>query len=152
MVEEELAAWCRRWLGAEPAGVLFRSGYLSQVTGLRLADGRGVVVKARPPAARLAGCLAVQAALAGAGFPCPRPLAGPAPLGGLAATAEALIPGGELLATGPGAAGRFAELLAELVRLAPDPVSPADPGPAAALGGLGPRRPGAVAGAGRPRG
>jgi len=121
--EEELAAWCRRWLGTEPAGVLFRSGYLSQVTGLRLADGRDVVVKARPPAARLAGCLALQTALAGAGFPCPRPLAGPAPLGGLAATAEELIPGGELLAPGPGAAGRFAALLAELVRLAPGPAS-----------------------------
>jgi hypothetical protein len=103
VVEEELAAWCRRWLGASPAGVLFRSGYLSEVTGLRLADGRDVVVKARPPATRLAGCLAVQATLA--------------------ATAEELIPGGELLAPGPEAAGRFAALLAELVRLAPGPAS-----------------------------
>jgi len=88
--------------GAEPAAVLFRAGYLSEVTGLRLADGRGVVVKARPPAARLRGCVAVQAALAGAGFPCPRPLAGPAPLGRLAATAEELVSGGDLLAPGAG--------------------------------------------------
>ena len=36
--------------GAEPEVVLFRAGYLSEVTGLRLADGRGVVLKARPPA------------------------------------------------------------------------------------------------------
>ena len=93
------------------------------MTGLRLADGREVVVKARPPAARLAGCVAVQAALAGAGFPCPRPLAGPAPLGPLAATAEELVAGGDLLAPGPDAAGRFASLLAELVRLAPDPAA-----------------------------
>ena len=106
-MEEELAAWCRRWLGASPAGVLFRSGYLSEVTGLRLADGRDVVVKARPPATRLAGCLAVQATLA--------------------ATAEELIPGGELLAPGPEAAGRFAALLAELVRLAPGPWASSSP-------------------------
>ena len=54
-MDEGLAAWCRRWLGAEPVAVLFRAGYLSEVTGLRLADGREVVVKARPPAARMAG-------------------------------------------------------------------------------------------------
>jgi hypothetical protein len=122
-VEAELAGWCRRWLGGEPVEVLFRAGYLSAVTGLRLGDGREVVVKARPAAARLAGCVAVQAALAGAGFPCPWPLAGPAPLGRLAATAEELVAGGELLDPGPAAAGRFAGLLAELVRLAPDPAS-----------------------------
>jgi hypothetical protein len=122
-VGEELAGWCRRWLGAEPVAVLFRAGYLSEVTGLRLADGREVVVKARPPAPRLRGCVAAQAALAGAGFPCPRPLAGPAPLGRLAATAEELVPGGSLLPPGPGAAGRFARLLAELVLLAPDPAA-----------------------------
>jgi Ser/Thr protein kinase RdoA (MazF antagonist) len=55
--------------------------------------------------------------------PCPRPLAGPAPLGALAATAEELVPGGHLLPPGPDAAGRFASLLAELVRLAPDPAA-----------------------------
>jgi hypothetical protein len=62
-VDEGLAAWCRRWLGAEPVAVLFRAGYLSEVTG------------------------------------------------------------GDLLAPGPDAAGRFASLLAELVRLAPDPAA-----------------------------
>ena len=51
-MDEGLAAWCRRWLGAEPVAVLFRAGYLSEVTGLRLANGREVVLKARPPAAR----------------------------------------------------------------------------------------------------
>jgi hypothetical protein len=122
-VDGELAAWCRRRLGADPEAVLFRAGYLSTVTGLRLTDGREVVVKARPPAPRLRGCLAVQAALAAAGFPCPRPLAGPAPLWRLAATAEQLVPGGDLLAPGPDAAGRLARLLAELVRLAPDPAA-----------------------------
>jgi hypothetical protein len=118
-----MVAWCRRWLGADPVEVLLRAGYLSEVTGLRLADGRGVVVKARPPSPRLRGCVAAQAALAAAGFPCPRPLAGPATLGALAATAEELVPGGHLLPPGPDAAARFASLLAELVRLAPDPAA-----------------------------
>jgi hypothetical protein len=117
-VDAGTVAWCRRWLGSEPAAVLFRAGYLSQVTGLRLADGRGVVLKARPLAPRLRGCVAVQRALAAAGFPCPRPLAGPAPLGALAATAEELVPGGQPLAPGADAAARFASLLAEL-RLPP---------------------------------
>ncbi|MDP9207218.1 MAG: hypothetical protein M3O65_01700, partial [Actinomycetota bacterium] len=66
-MDEGLADWCRRWLGAAPVAVLFRAGYLSEVTGLRLADGREVVVKARAPSPRLRGCLATQAALAGAG-------------------------------------------------------------------------------------
>jgi hypothetical protein len=38
-VDEGLAGWCRRWLGAEPVAVLFRAGYVSEVTGLRLAGG-----------------------------------------------------------------------------------------------------------------
>ncbi|HEV2871603.1 MAG TPA: hypothetical protein VG409_09275, partial [Actinomycetota bacterium] len=41
-MDEGLAGWCRRWLGAEPVAVLFRAGYLSEVTGLRLADGRAL--------------------------------------------------------------------------------------------------------------
>jgi hypothetical protein len=45
-VDGGVVAWCRRRLGAEPAEVLFRAGYLSQVTGLRLADGRAVVLGA----------------------------------------------------------------------------------------------------------
>lgn len=46
---DALAVWCRRWLGAPPAAELFEVGYLSTVKGLRLADGREVVVKVRPP-------------------------------------------------------------------------------------------------------
>jgi len=121
-----VGAWCRRRLGAEPVEELFRTGHLSLVAGLRLADGRQVVVKARPPVERLAGCVAVQRALALAGFPCPRPLAGPEPLDGLLVTAEELVPGGKPLPARAGAAELFAGLLAELVRLAP-PVSAVPP-------------------------
>jgi hypothetical protein len=72
-----VAAWCTHRPGAGPTEVLFRAGHLSAVVGLRLTDGRRIVVKARAPSPRVHGCVAVQHALAQAGFPCPRPLVGP---------------------------------------------------------------------------
>jgi hypothetical protein len=118
-VIDRLSEWCARWLGARPAQILFRQRHLSVVTGLRLADGREVVVKARPSGARVHGCHEVQRRLWQAGFPCPQPLAGPASLGDLLATAEAYVPGGAQLEPSPGAPRRFAEALADLIRLAP---------------------------------
>ena len=124
---DALAVWCRRWLGAPPAAELFEAGYLSTVKGLRLADGREVVVKVRPGISRLGGCAVVHRALWTAGFPCPEPLVDLQPLDGYAATAEALVvdadeppPEGELAALSAAA-------LARLVELAPDPGG-AEPG------------------------
>jgi Phosphotransferase enzyme family len=118
---DALAVWCRRWLGAPPAAELFEAGYLSTVKGLRLADGREVVVKVRPCGPRLAGCAVVHRALWAAGFPCPEPLVDLQPLDGYAATAETLVldvgeppPDSEL-------AVLSAAALARLVELAPDP-------------------------------
>lgn len=128
----ELDEWCRRWLGSPPTRVLFRSGNLSTVTGLRLADGRRVVIKARQPAARLDGCRAVQHHLARQGFPCPLPLAGPAPLGALAATAEEYLPGGRGLRRPGNAPRRFARALAWLVDAAPPITSVPSLGPSPA--------------------
>jgi hypothetical protein len=82
-----LAELCDQLLGERPATVLFRAGYLSHVAGVRLADGTAAVIKIRPGAARIAGCTAVQAQLARAGFPCPAPLAGPMAAGDLTTTA-----------------------------------------------------------------
>lgn len=129
---EALAAWCRLWLGSEPASILFEAGNLSAVVGVELADGRAVVVKARPPARRLAGCVFVQRHLSATGYACPRPLVGPKPLDGLAATAEALVAGGEVDAEGADAPARFAAALAALVELAPpaSAVPPLAPPPA----------------------
>jgi hypothetical protein len=118
-IQAPIAAWCRRWLGAEPRDVLFRQGHLSQVTGLRLADGAMVVLKIRPPSRRLAACVRVQRHLWAAGFPCPEPLAGPAPLGTLSATAEALVDGGSQLPLTDDSPRLFAQGLARLVTLAP---------------------------------
>ncbi|HUZ51243.1 MAG TPA: phosphotransferase [Streptosporangiaceae bacterium] len=113
-----LSAWCKSALGAPPGRVLFRRQHLSQVVAVELTDGRRVVVKSRPPEERIAGCVAVQAELARTGFPCPAPIAGPAEVGGLAVTAETLIPGGDHFAPGGGAMP-FAALLAQLIETAP---------------------------------
>ena len=120
---EDLSAWCVKWLAAPAADILFETGALSAVWGLRLDDGRAVVVKVRTPSPRLAGCFAVHRHLWQAGFPCPEPLVGPQPLGGHVATAEAL-----LTVTGqPGAGAEFVRAsaagLARLVSQAPRPDS-----------------------------
>ena len=117
-----LADWCARFLGARPAGTLFRSGHLSEVVAVELADGRRVVIKVRPASPRLAGCFAVQEHLARAGFPCPVPLAAPVRDGGLTVTAETLVPGGSQLPAEGGAVA-FAALLARLIRAAPEPAA-----------------------------
>src|SRR5258708_20105345 len=72
-----LADWCLRYLGVPFGRVLFRSGFLSEVVGVELSGGLRAVVKARPFEPRIAGCLQVQAALAGVGFPSPEPLTVP---------------------------------------------------------------------------
>ena len=43
-----LSVWCEQHLGAALTSVLFRSDKISRVVGLRLSDGREVVVKLRP--------------------------------------------------------------------------------------------------------
>jgi phosphotransferase family enzyme len=117
---DALADWCTRLLGAPPAAELFATGHLSAVTGLRLTDGREVVVKVRPRGSRLAGCAVVHRALWRAGYPCPEPLVDLQPLNGYAASAEVLVadvdepPEGELAALSAAA-------LARLVEQAPSP-------------------------------
>jgi Phosphotransferase enzyme family len=118
---DSLAEWCDKHLGAQPESELFRTGHLTRVIGTRLADGREVVVRVRPAATRIAACAAVQRQLFESGYPCPEPLAGPAPLGEHEATAESLIAGGTPLPATGRAARPFAEALARLVRLAPEP-------------------------------
>ncbi|WIX91414.1 phosphotransferase [Amycolatopsis sp. DG1A-15b] len=118
-------------LGSPPAQELFRAGFLSAVIGLRLADGREVVVKVRPASPRLAACVEVQRRVFQAGYPCPRPLTGAVPLGGDVATAEAYVPGGAVLPSPQHAAVANAEAFAWLIRSAPRPdeVPTLDPPP-----------------------
>ena len=114
-----LDSWCERWLGAGVDDIVFATGHLSRVVGVCLTDGRQVVVKVRPAADRLVACTDVQRILWQAGFPCPRPLAGPVPFCAYTANAENLVPGGEVLGIGGDAVERYAELLARFIRLAP---------------------------------
>jgi hypothetical protein len=126
-----LAQWCEEQLGSPPAGEIFRSGYLSAVIGLRLADSRAVVVKVRPDSPRMAACVQVQRRLFESGYPCPEPLTGAVPFGDGVATAEAYVPGGALLPSAARSAWAFAGAFARLVTLAPRPaeVSALDPPP-----------------------
>lgn len=116
-----LAEWCLRRLGSEPERVLFESGYLSQVVGLRLISGREVVVKVRPWQLRLVGCGQVQHSLFASGFPAPELLVAPEEFGQLGVSAEAIVSGDESLPSRQDAAARFAEALARLVSAAPEP-------------------------------
>ena len=122
--------WCRAFLGAGPGEVLFVVGYVSEVVGVRLADGREVVVKRRADeSGRTRQCVSGQRLLAEQGFPCPMPLTDVIFGSGFAVHAERLVGGGEVETEDtPAAAERSAVLLADLVRrlaaLALDPPLP----------------------------
>jgi hypothetical protein len=117
-LDASVIGWCVSALGAAPVRELFRRSHLSEVIGLELGDGREIVVKLRPGSARLDAAAAVQRHVHRRGFPCPDVLAGPAPLGELVATAEEYVaPHGP--APDPPPAAPVAQLLAELVRVAP---------------------------------
>ncbi len=128
-----IGPWCVRELGAPPVAELLRAEHLSAVFGLRLADGREVVVKARrDDPVRAASCVAAQAALARSGFRCPAPLTRVTVTGdGLAVHAEEYLPGGDLLrGDGPSVARRYATVYADLMaRLGDVRVPPPLPSP-----------------------
>ena len=113
--------WCHLHLGTQVADELFHVGYLSTVIGIRLTSGQSIVVKVRRPAERLIACWTVHRHLFDCGFPCPEPLVGPEPLRDHVASAEALVLGGELFPTSGRAAAPFAESLAHLIALSPNP-------------------------------
>ena len=127
-----LPAWCLDQLGGEPVGVLFRLEQVSLVLGLRLGDGRDVVVKARADDGRAVSCVEAQARLAARGFPCARPLTPAVGVGSLAVHAEEFRPGGEVLhGDSPDiavrCAGLFARLMAELASVTVTPPLPNPP-------------------------
>lgn len=119
---DRLAAWCRQYLGSAPVASFFGADHLSQVRGLRLADGREVVLKLRGRQERLLGCHAVHRAVWEAGIPCPEPLVGPRPLAedepNWWVSAEAWADAPEIR-TGDDLPEVYARLLAEIVAAAP---------------------------------
>jgi hypothetical protein len=110
--------WCRDVLGAAPVEVLFVVGFLSEVVGVRLADGREVVLKRRADeSGRTRHCVKGQKLLAEQGFPCPMPLTDVIFRSGFAVHAERLVEGGEVETEDtPAAAERSALLFADLIR------------------------------------
>ena len=124
--------WCRSVLGASPVAVLFLSSHLSEVVGVRLADGREVVVKRRVDESGRAGrCVAAQKLLAEQGFPCPMPLTDVVVSEGVAVHAERFVSGGEVETKDtPEVAARSGRLLADLMhRLAALDLDPPLPNP-----------------------
>lgn len=111
--------------------MLFQLHQVSMVFGLRLRDGRDVVVKARADGGRAASCVAAQAWLAERGFPCAWPLTPVTGLGSLAVHAEEFRVGGEVLhGDSPEVAVRCAEVFARLMaELADVTVAPPLPNP-----------------------
>ena len=128
---EWLPAWCLDHLGGGPADILFRRQQVSMVFGLRLADGKDVVVKARVDDGRAVSCVEAQARLAERGFPCARPLTPVIGVGSLAVHAEEFRPGGEVLhGDSPDVAVRCARLFTRLMaELAAVTVAPPLPNP-----------------------
>jgi Phosphotransferase enzyme family len=85
-------------LGERVHRVLFRSGRIDVVYGLATETGRRVLLKVhRQPVVLDARLLVVRAQhlLAGTGFPCARPLAGPLTVGDRVVSVESLLPEGE---------------------------------------------------------
>ena len=119
-MHDSLGQWCEQRLGSAISEVLFETGSLSAVTGLRLADRREVVVKVRRCAPRLNAAYLVQRHVRRCGYPAPEPLVPPVPVGAAdCASAEQLVGGGAIGGRGRGDAERSAEALAWLLRIAP---------------------------------
>ena len=99
---EEIAAvlneFCRCSLGSDIERSELFYASVGCVCGVRLRDGRRVVVKVHRPETSIGFLAAMQTAqqtLAASGFPCPEPLAGPTALARGVAVAESLLDWGE---------------------------------------------------------
>ena len=90
-------AWCATNLGAGIEQYHFFDSSSGSVHGVRLRDGRDVVVKVHRPDLTLAyldAISTVQRAFAEHGLPAPRPLTGPVPYGPVHITAETMLDSG----------------------------------------------------------
>ena len=122
-----IEAFCVEHLGSAVADAEFFWSSVGSVAGLHLVDGRRVVVKLFRPGTSsdaLQAGLAVQAALAASGFPCPIPLLGPTPVGRGLAIVESLLDSGMRADAHEPAVRRamtatLAELVARATALAP---------------------------------
>ena len=119
-IARDLERFCARELGSSPRRALFHEASVGCVFGVELEDGRRVVVKAHQQSEseeHLSATSEVQRELARRGFPCPRPLLGPRPIGFAPATVEELVDRGARVEEYEQACGRTFSP-AERVRLA----------------------------------
>ena len=116
-----LVEWCRTHLHSLAVEAVSHShpGQMAQVFGVRLDDGREVVVKARPSeAGRVEACVEIQRQLADAGLPCASPITDAIVEHGVAVHAEEWRPGGSVRHDdGSEHAAQSAQVLAELMRV-----------------------------------
>ena len=87
-------AFCQREFGADVANYLFYEASQGAVCGVRLTDGRRVVLKTHQPSRSvdfLQAVIQVQHYLLAQGYPCTTPLLNPRPLAYGTATVEELV-------------------------------------------------------------
>ena len=113
-----LVEWCRDHLRSRPEQILFDARPASEVFGVRLHDGRDVLVKARPgDTGRASACVEIQKRAAAAGLPCAAPLTDATDRGGRTIHAEQWRPGGSVRHDdGRQHAGESAQLLATVMQ------------------------------------
>ena len=120
-IAAQVDRFCCEQLGAPVAAPCFFESSVGSVFGLQLADGRQVVVKVhqpKEPVEFLHAVHVVRSHLVDAGFPAPRPLLAPSPLGLGHATVEELRADGAWAdAHDPAVRRTMAETLARLVEL-----------------------------------
>jgi hypothetical protein len=124
VIAGQLEAYVEATLGVGVVGARFHAASVGSVTGVTLADGRDVVVKAyqdRWSQPFLAAVVEAQTVLHLVGIPCALPLAPPALLEGGLATIETWLPDpGPTAVFGPSERRASAEGLAALIAAAPE--------------------------------
>lgn len=129
-IAQSIERFCIDALGAAVVRCLFWRSHQGSVSGVQLADGRQVVIKAYPSTAdqgsiqsfkdlaHLTATHRVQRFLVEHGFPCPPPILGPTPIERGYALVEKVVAIGELVdAHDPAIRRAMAETLARLVML-----------------------------------
>jgi hypothetical protein len=126
-ITQRIDTFCRAEMGSSLDETVFFEASQGLVFGVRLRDGRRIVIKVHKPDRALAFLSAVEAVqryLADAGYPCPRPLLGPRLCGqGLAMVEELIDEGVYHDAHDPVYRRSMAEMLEWLIRLTRQPES-----------------------------
>ena len=104
-IADTMDEFCRDHLGSKLCGYLFYGSSVGSIHGVRLEDGRDVVIKVRPPAetnpylrfdrTSLESICLVMKWLTDRGYPCPKPILGPTPLAKGLATVEEFLDRGQ---------------------------------------------------------